>query len=101
MGYPGAYAPVISVAASGWIGEWRTAGWWRANVSDPTVADSFYIPDWSSRRLTNQDLDVAATGTWVVGPYQYNSGASLVLLSRWKFDGEPACGGYCSTNGAE
>ena len=22
MGYPGAYAPVISVAASGWIGEW-------------------------------------------------------------------------------
>jgi subtilisin family serine protease len=22
MGYPGAYGPVISVAASGWIGEW-------------------------------------------------------------------------------
>ena len=37
MGYPGAYAPVISVAASGWVGEWlptTTAGvnrgWWRA-----------------------------------------------------------------------
>ena len=26
MGYPGAYAPVISVAASGWIGEWTPAG---------------------------------------------------------------------------
>ncbi|MBI4732522.1 MAG: S8 family serine peptidase, partial [Chloroflexi bacterium] len=25
MGYPGAYAPVISVAASGWIGEWSPA----------------------------------------------------------------------------
>ncbi|MGB9899164.1 S8 family serine peptidase, partial [Thermanaerothrix sp.] len=37
MGYPGAYAPVISVAASGWVGEWvggRT--WWYASdVTDP------------------------------------------------------------------
>ena len=24
MGYPGAYAPVISVAAAGWVGEWVT-----------------------------------------------------------------------------
>jgi subtilisin family serine protease len=31
MGYPGAYEPVISVAASGWIGEWYPAtggSWW-------------------------------------------------------------------------
>ena len=26
MGYPGAYAPVISVAASGWTGEWTPVG---------------------------------------------------------------------------
>jgi subtilisin family serine protease len=75
MGYPGAYAPVISVAASGWTGEWlggRT--WWYAgNVAEPTVADDFYIAGFSSRAKAGQDLDVAAPGTWVVGPYKTNS----------------------------
>jgi subtilisin family serine protease len=76
MGYPGAYAPVISVAASGWIGEWIGGGsWWNAkNVPDPTNKDDFYITDFSSRAKTGQDLDVAAPGSWVVGPYQVNSG---------------------------
>lgn len=76
MGYPGAYAPVISVAASGWTGEWvggRT--WWYANdVPDPTNPADFYITTFSSRQLAGQDLDVAAPGSWVVGPYQVNSG---------------------------
>ncbi len=76
MGYPGAYAPVISVAASGWTGEWvggRT--WWYAsNVPDPTNPADFYITDFSSREKSGQDLDVAAPGSWVVGPYQVNSG---------------------------
>lgn len=75
MGYPGAYAPVISVAASGWVGEWTAAGWWNAlDVRDPTNPDDFYITDFSSRELPGQDLDVAAPGSWVVGPYQVNSG---------------------------
>jgi len=74
MGYPGAYAPVISVAASGWIGEWLTGGWWYGNVADPTNPDDFYIADWSSREISGQDLDVAAPGSWVVGPYQMQSG---------------------------
>ena len=75
MGYPGAYAPVISVAASGWIGEWLTPIWWyNLNVADPTNPAQFYIADFSSRELAGQDLDVAAPGTWVVGPYQVNSG---------------------------
>ncbi|MFO7693784.1 MAG: S8 family serine peptidase [Vicinamibacterales bacterium] len=78
MGYPGAYAPVISVAASGWIGEWTPAGnsswWWNRDVTDPTSAGDFYIADFSGREKTGQDLDVAAPGTWVVGPYQINSG---------------------------
>lgn len=75
MGYPGAYAPVISVAASGWIGEWLTPPWWyNLNVADPTDPTQFYIADFSSRQLAGQDLDVAAPGTWVVGPYQVNSG---------------------------
>jgi len=78
MGYPGAYAPVISVAASGWTGEWMPAGnrgWWNnRDVPDPTDPDDFYIADFSSRELPGQDLDVAAPGSWVVGPYQVNSG---------------------------
>jgi len=78
MGFPGAYPPVISAAASGWVGEWTPPGngsWWvNRNVSEPTVADSFYIAAFSSRELAGQDLDVAAPGTWVVGPFQLQSG---------------------------
>ena len=75
MGYPGAYAPVISVAASGWIGEWYNSSWWYAlNVADPVNPEHFYITDFSSREKTGQDLDVAAPGSWVLGPYQTNSG---------------------------
>ena len=44
------------------------------NVADPTDAADFYITDFSSRELAGQDLDVAAPGSWVVGPYQVNSG---------------------------
>jgi len=76
MGYPGAYEPVISVAASGWVGEWvGPSNWWIAsNVADPTNIEDFYITDFSSRALEGQDLDVAAPGSWIVGPYQNNSG---------------------------
>jgi subtilisin family serine protease len=75
MGYPGAYAKVISVAASGWVGEWSAASWWRTlDVADPTSPADFYVTDFSSRELPGQDLDVAAPGSWIVGPYQVNSG---------------------------
>lgn len=78
MGYPGAYEQVISVAASGWIGEWAPLGnrsWWNnRNVPDPTNPADYYITDFSSRELSGQDLDVAAPGSWVVGPYQLQSG---------------------------
>jgi subtilisin family serine protease len=76
MGYPGAYAPVISVAASGWIGEWTpNSSWWVAkDVPDPTNPADYYITDFSSRQKPGQDLDVAAPGSWIVGPYQTSSG---------------------------
>ncbi|MGB7595676.1 MAG: S8 family serine peptidase [Erysipelotrichaceae bacterium] len=75
MGYPGAYAPVISVAASGWTGEWTAANFWRTlDVADPNNINDFYITDFSSRAKTGQDLDIAAPGSWIVGPYQKNSG---------------------------
>lgn len=77
MGYPGAYEPVISVGASGWIGEWTATGWWNAlDVPDPTNTEDFYITDFSSRELDGQDLDIVAPGSWIVGPYQENSGAT-------------------------
>jgi subtilisin family serine protease len=81
MSYPGAYAPVISVAATGWTGEWLPGSdgnvgnwWWNDNVADPTNPAHFYITDFSSRQKSGQDLDVAAPGSWTVGPYQVNSG---------------------------
>lgn len=81
MGYPGAYAPVISVAAAGWRGEWTAASWWRTlDVADPTAASDFYITDFSSRQLAGQQLDVTAPGSWVVGPYQVNGQLSYYYL---------------------
>lgn len=81
MGYPAAYAPVISVAASGWTGEWTnsagnfSSAWWVGkDVADPLHTDDLYIADFSSREKAGQELDVAAPGSWVVGPYQINSG---------------------------
>jgi len=76
MSYPGAYAPVISAAASGWKKEFTTASWWHAlDVPDPIDASDFFIAGFSSRKISaDQDLDVAAPGQSVVGPYQYTSG---------------------------
>jgi Subtilase family len=78
MGYPGAYAPVISVAAAGWRGQWAPVGnnsWWNnRDVPESTGAEQFYIADFSSRQKAGQDLDVVAPGAWIVGPYQVNSG---------------------------
>ena len=79
MGYPGAYAPVISVAAAGWKGQWPTTGtspgsWWNNRDVPEGDTGAFYIADFSSREKAGQDLDVVAPGAWIVGPYQVNSG---------------------------
>lgn len=82
MGYPGAYGPVISVAASGWVDEWTASNWWRAlDVEDPLNPSDYYITDFSSRAIDEkQDLDVAAPGSWVLGPYQVNGQISYYYL---------------------
>jgi subtilisin family serine protease len=75
MGYPGAYAPVISVASAGLKAEFSVGAWWYTlDVPDPTNPDDFYIANYSSRARPGQDLDVTAPGSNVVGPYQLNSG---------------------------
>ena len=86
MGFPGAYAPVISVAAAGWNGQWAPAGnnsWWNnRDVPESAGAEQFHIADFSSRQKAGQDLDVVAPGSWIVGPYQTQSGkTSYFFLS--------------------
>jgi subtilisin family serine protease len=95
MGYPGAYAPVISAGAIGWTEEWlkptdglpRYRMWWlkdgdhvppllpgTAEVADPTQASDIYVTDFSSRELPGQELDVLAPGSWVRGPFPGSPG---------------------------
>jgi subtilase family protein len=82
MGYPGAYPPVISAAASGWVQQFTTSNWWYAlDVPDPNNPSDFYIASFSSRQRAGQDLDVAAPGDDTVGPYQVNSQQSYFFLS--------------------
>lgn len=97
MGFPGAYAPVISVGAAGWNNSWVDPGitqiyrmFWLKNGGDfvpplfadggevaeptPTTQSGFfdgaaYIVDFSSRELAGQQLDVVAPGVWVRGPF--------------------------------
>ena len=83
MGYPGAYAQVISAAAVGWEEQFTVPGWWRTlDVPDPTDPDDFFIATFSGREKPGQDLDVAAPGVYVLGPYQASHGhASYYYLS--------------------
>ncbi len=86
MGYPGAYAPVISVGAAGWIHEWEAEvgapPWWQWDVEDPTLASDVYVCDFSSREHSGQDLDVLAPGSWIVGPYLGSGAASPPIWSQ-------------------
>lgn len=83
MGYPGAYSQVISAAAAGWEEQFTTPTWWFAlDLPDPTDPDDFFIASFSGREHAGQDLDVAAPGVFVVGPYQASHGhASYFFLS--------------------
>jgi subtilisin family serine protease len=90
MGFPGAYAPVISAGSSGWRGEWSRPGspgampnyrmWWlqyagmpllpnSGEVTDATDVNDVYVSGFSSRALAGQQLDVLAPGSWVRGPF--------------------------------
>lgn len=81
MGFPGAYGPVISVASAGYIREWEGSNaWWVnavSNTDDATNPAQYYISDFSALRTGTQDLDVAAPGSWVVGPFQLNQSNKL------------------------
>jgi subtilisin family serine protease len=103
MGYPGAYNKVISVAAAGWTGEWNNPPapatpapncsklpgttdallesrfWRQCDVPEGYDEKNYYITDFSAEAnpaasAGPQDLDVAAPGSWVVGPWQEQQG---------------------------
>jgi len=100
MGSPGSYAPVISVGSIGWAadlntcsGEWLSVidggcyisgAFWYQDVPEDASADVSYVSDFSSRELpggpglgnSDQELDVLAPGSWVVGPYPAGVGQS-------------------------
>jgi len=69
MTYPGAYPEVISVGAAGWVGQWGVIGWWVNSDVPEDLEGQVYVPNFSSRALEGQYLDVIAPGTYVVGPY--------------------------------
>jgi subtilisin family serine protease len=100
MHWPGAFPQVISAAASGWTGEWtchedlEVQDLWFfgipnpldpadptdvvANCDVPEAVAAFqaqsYITDFSGREKAGQELDLAAPGSWVLGPYQLSQG---------------------------
>jgi subtilisin family serine protease len=99
MGFPGAYPSVISVAAAGWTGEWDNPTptatvaanpncsvlgsfdalapsrfWRQCDVPEKYSEKNYYITDFSAKARADQDLDVAAPGSWVVGPWQEQQG---------------------------
>ena len=102
MGFPGGYEKVISVAAAGWVGEWDNPSppavpnpncsmlnpddaltpsrfWRQCDVPEGYDERNYYITDFSAEEngagaTAPQDLDVAAPGSWVVGPWQEQQG---------------------------
>jgi subtilisin family serine protease len=69
------------VASAGYVREWEgSSSWWNnavSNTTDPTDPAQYYISDFSALRTGDQDLDVAAPGSWVVGPFQVNQSNKL------------------------
>lgn len=70
MGFPGAYEPVISTGAGGWVDQWNPypdKTWWLDDVPE-TGIDQVYVAGFSSRQLAGQYLDVVSTGRYLL-PY--------------------------------
>ncbi|HEU4426642.1 MAG TPA: S8 family serine peptidase [Pilimelia sp.] len=71
MGFPGAYEPVVSVGAGGWVDQWNEypdKTWWLDDVPEGDIDDVF-VADFSSRQLSGQFLDVVSAGRFLLLPY--------------------------------
>jgi len=99
MGWPGAYPVVISVAAGGWRKQFYGAEttlnnqWWMDDVpeGEASIAEWFTVW-WSSREYADrgQELDVTATGRFMLLPYLYSGGRSTPPPDPTPADGIPS-----------
>lgn len=101
MGYPAAYAPVISVGAVGWEREWYGDAYppvnpypddgpnglpWHFDNVPEADASGFtaeaYVVFFSSVELPGQELDLVAPGMWVLGPFLAYGAAHIPFWAR-------------------
>jgi len=82
MLYPAAYPEVISVGAVGWVRQFNAPGWWRNLDVPEELTSQIYVPNFSSRELSGQELDVLAPGAYVVLPYTPYGTAHPPLQSK-------------------
>jgi hypothetical protein len=71
MGFPGAYEPVVSVGAGGWVDLWYQfpdKTWWLDDVPETGVRP-VYVAGFSARQKAGQYLDVVSTGRYLLLPY--------------------------------
>ncbi len=71
MGFPGAYEPVVSVGAGGWVDQWNQypdKTWWLDNVPENDI-NQVFVADFSSRQHAGQYPDVVSTGRFLLLPY--------------------------------
>jgi Subtilase family len=71
MGFPGAYEPVVSVGAGGWVDQWNEypyKTWWLDDVPETGVRP-VYVAGFSARQKAGQYLDVVSTGRYLLLPY--------------------------------
>ena len=85
MLYPGAYAPVISAAASAWVAQFPAddpthIGWTLRDVPENDIAQHL-ITGFSGRELPGQDLDVAAPGAAVPVAWTANGRADYAFFN--------------------
>src|SRR5262249_41900527 len=85
MGFPGSYAPVISVGASGWVREFpgddpSHVQWIVRDVPENDPSEHQITP-FSGRELPGQDLDVIAPGFGVPTAFTWDSKADYNFFS--------------------
>jgi hypothetical protein len=71
MGFPGAYEPVVSAGAGGWVEQYTTLpgkGWYLQDVPENDMSQ-IYVAGFSARQLPGQYLDVVSTGRYLLLPY--------------------------------
>ena len=108
MGWPGAYPQVISAAAAGWTQEYGGGYydyyWWWNDVPEKLNTNNYVYDPWTERTYKNnwhtyltdfssranrdlgqswKDLDVAAPGAAIRGPYKPYGGTQWGFYAVW------------------